>query len=148
MESNLTRFISIQEENNPSYSDAISFYDSAIKELESGKKVSHWIWFIFPQLTGLGSSHNSTYYGLSSIEEAKEYLNHPLLAERLIKCFEIVFDIDSDLFNVFEYDEKKVWACATLFSKANNQKSDLFDRVIEKHFNNQYHYKTPELLGL
>jgi len=148
MESNLTRFISIQEECNPSYSDAISFYNSAIKELESGKKVSHWIWFILPQIKGLGSSYYSTYYGLSGLEEAKAYLDHPILAKRLFKCFEIVLEINSNLVNVFEYDEKKAWACATLFSKANEHHSDLFDRVIEKHFSNQYHEKTLELLGL
>lgn len=148
MKSDLTRFISIQEENNPSYSYAISFYDSAIKELESGKKETHWIWFILPQLTGLGSSHNSTYYGLSGLEEAKAYLEHPLLAERLFKCFELILDTDTDLYTIFNYDEKKVRACATLFSKANDHHSDLFDRVIKKHFSNGYHKKTLELLVL
>ena len=143
-----SRFVSIQEENNPACSQGFSYYNSAIEEIKKGKKETHWIWFILPQIKGLGSSYYSTYYGISGLEEAKAYLEHPLLAERLFKCFELILETDTDLDTIFNYDEKKVWACATLFSKANDQHSDLFDQVIEKHFSNQYHEKTLELLGL
>jgi uncharacterized protein (DUF1810 family) len=148
MEYDLTRFVSIQEENNPACSQGFSYYNSAIEEIKNGKKETHWIWFILPQIKGLGSSYYSTYYGLSGLEEAKAYLEHPLLAKRLFKCFELILETDTDLYTIFYYDEKKVRACATLFSKANDHHSDLFDRVIEKHFRNEYHEKTLELLGL
>jgi uncharacterized protein (DUF1810 family) len=148
MEYDLTRFVSIQEENNPACSQGFSYYNSAIEEIKNGKKETHWIWFILPQIKGLGTSYNSSYYGLSGLKEAKAYLEHPLLAKRLFKCFELILETDTNLDTIFYYDEKKVWACATLFSKANDQHSDLFERVIEKHFRNEYHEKTLELLGL
>jgi uncharacterized protein (DUF1810 family) len=148
MEYDLTRFVSIQEENNPACSQGFSYYNSAIEEIKNGKKETHWIWFILPQIKGLGTSYNSSYYGLSGLKEAKAYLEHPLLAKRLFKCFELILETDTNLDTIFKYDEKKVRACVTLFSKANDHHSDLFDRVIEKHFNNQHHEKTLELLGL
>ena len=148
MQFELDCFHTAQNSNNFYYNYSITNYESAIKELESGKKDSHWIWYIFPQIKGLGSSYYSTFYGLSGLEEAKAYLEHPLLAERLFKCFEMILETDTNLDTIFKYDEKKVRACATIFSKANDHHSDLFDRVIEKHFNKQYHDKTLELLGL
>jgi uncharacterized protein (DUF1810 family) len=148
MKFELERFYIAQNSNNFHYSYSITNYESAIKELELGKKDSHWIWYIFPQIKGLGQSNDSTYYGLSGLEEARAYLEDHILAERLYNCFKLTLEMNADLFSVFHNDEKKVRACATLFSKANDHHSDLFDRVIEKHFNNQYHDKTLELLGL
>jgi uncharacterized protein (DUF1810 family) len=148
MQFELDRFHTAQNSNNFYYNYSITNYESAIKELESGKKDSHWIWYIFPQIKGLGQSNDSTYYGLSGLEEARAYLEDQILAERLYSCFKLTLEMNADLFSVFYDDEKKVRACATIFSKANDHHSDLFDRVIEKHFNKQYHDKTLELLGL
>ena len=148
MQFDLERFYSAQNSDNLHYNYSITNYDSAIKELKSGKKESHWIWYIFPQLKGLGNSYKSNFYGISGIEEATEYLAHPLLSERLFNCTQIILEMNDDLFNVMHNDEKKVHACMTLFSRANNHHSDLFDKVIEKHFKNELNSRTLELLGV
>lgn len=129
------------------YDSTISYYESAIEEIKSGEKQSHWIWFIFPQIKGLGISPDSDYYGLAGIDEAKEYLNHPVLSERLINCFKIVYNIDKDLYSIFKEDEKKVYACATLFSIANENHSEIFNLIIEKYFNKTNHFKTIQHLN-
>jgi uncharacterized protein (DUF1810 family) len=148
MQFNLERFYSAQNSDNLHYNYSITNYDSAIKELKSGKKESHWIWFIFPQIKGLGISYKNSYYGLSGIEEAKAYLKDSILAERLYTCIKLTLELNSDLFEVFKHDEKKVWACATLFSLANENHSELFDLLLEKHFNNIKQPATLEKLGL
>ena len=65
-------------------------YDRALAELKAGRKTGHWIWWVFPQLKGLGSSHNSTYYGLADEAEARAYLEHPILGVRYRECVKIV----------------------------------------------------------
>ena len=79
---NLNRFILTQDRD----------YDRAYIELKNGKKLTHWMWFIFPQIKGLGYSANSMFYGIESLEEAILYLNHPLLGERLITLCNILLD--------------------------------------------------------
>lgn len=147
MEYNLRRFLEAQNKENYFYDSPISYYESAIEEIKSGEKQSHWIWFIFPQIKGLGISPDSENYGIAGIDEAKEYLNHPVLSERLVNCFKILYNIDKDLFSVFKADEKKVHACATLFSLANDNHSEIFNLMIEKYFNKTNHFKTIELLN-
>jgi len=77
----LDRFVQAQE----------AFYERALAELKAGEKTGHWIWWIFPQLRGLGSSHNSTFYGLDDEAEANEYLRHPILGARYRECIAIVY---------------------------------------------------------
>ena len=72
---NLNRFLEAQEDS----------YAQALSEIQAGRKESHWIWYIFPQLAGLGYSHNAIYYGISGLEEAQAYLGHPVLGPRLIE---------------------------------------------------------------
>ncbi len=72
---NLNRFLEAQENS----------YAQALSEIQAGRKESHWIWYIFPQLAGLGHSHNAVYYGIRGVEEAQAYLDHPLLGARLIE---------------------------------------------------------------
>ena len=67
--------------------------DDVFKELKNGKKQSHWMWFVFPQLTALGRSATAKTYGIDSLEEAQAYLSHPILGERLIKCSETVLGL-------------------------------------------------------
>jgi uncharacterized protein (DUF1810 family) len=76
----LERFVQAQEKS----------YASALAELKAGRKTGHWIWWIFPQLRGLGTSHNSTFYGLADETEAKAYLQHPVLGARYRECISIV----------------------------------------------------------
>lgn len=78
----LERFVKAQEENGS--------YAKALAELKAGRKTGHWIWWVFPQLKGLGSSHNSTFYGLDDEAEAAAYLEHPILGARYRECVEVV----------------------------------------------------------
>ena len=78
----LDRFVQAQE--------AGGSYDCALVELKAGRKTGHWIWWVFPQLKGLGTSHNSTYYGLADEDEARAYLAHPVLGTRYRECAEVV----------------------------------------------------------
>ena len=86
MEYDLQRFISAQEHS----------YKTALSEIRNGKKVSHWIWYIFPQLKGLGYSQRSEYYGIKNIDEAKNYLAHPILGARLIEITEVLLNLERE----------------------------------------------------
>lgn len=79
----ISRFVQAQE----------NIYAEVVKELQRGKKTSHWMWFIFPQINGLGFSSTSKYYSIKTIEEAKEYLKHPILGNRLLECSNILLAI-------------------------------------------------------
>ncbi len=79
----LERFIQAQDKG--------ASYDRALEELRAGRKMGHWIWWIFPQLRGLGTSHFSTYYGLADVAEARAYLAHPVLGARYRECLKVVY---------------------------------------------------------
>lgn len=83
-DTDINRFICAQE----------NIYPQVIKELQNGKKTSHWMWFIFPQIVGLGFSSTSKYYSIKTITEAKEYLTHPILGMRLLECSTILLKIE------------------------------------------------------
>jgi uncharacterized protein (DUF1810 family) len=94
-------------------------YETALDELRSGRKESHWMWFIFPQLAGLGSSVMSRRYAISSLDEAKAYLRHPVLGPRLIECTRAVLDSGDNLSTLLPYpDDLKFRSCMTLFATA------------------------------
>jgi uncharacterized protein (DUF1810 family) len=108
-----------------------STYERALRELERGRKESHWMWFIFPQLRGLGSSENATFYGLRDIEEARAYLDHSLLRPRLERATRAVLDSNvavEDLLGTV--DAMKFASCMTLFSAAAGEHS-LYARALE-----------------
>jgi len=108
-----------------------SSYERALRELERGRKESHWIWFIFPQLRGLGSSENATFYGLRDIEEARDYLRHPLLGPRLERATLAVLDSKTPIENLLgSLDAMKFASCMTLFSAAAGE-SSLYARALE-----------------
>ena len=112
------------------------YIETAKNELRTGKKVTHWIWFIFPQLKGLGKSFVSNYYGLNSVEETREYFNDKYLKRNLIDCFKIVFkytDYELLLECLGELDTQKLHSCVTLFYVATRKK--LFKKIIDKFFN-------------
>ena len=122
---NLTRFIQAQDRD----------YDTALAEIRAGKKASHWMWYIFPQLKGLGRSSTSEYYGLSSIKEAQAYLSDPILKARLIEITDaVIAHKDKSAEEIFGgIDAKKLRSCMTLFSIAAPD-IPVFDAVLEQFF--------------
>lgn len=122
---NLNRFIEAQNRD----------YDIALAEIRAGKKVSHWMWYIFPQLKGLGRSSTSEYYGLSGIKEAQAYLSDPILKARLIEITGAVLaHKDKSAEEIFGgIDAKKLRSCMTLFSIAAPD-IPVFDAVLEQFF--------------
>ena len=122
---NLNRFIEAQNRD----------YDIALAEIRAGKKVSHWMWYIFPQLKGLGRSSTSEYYGLSGIKEAQAYLSDPILKARLIEITDaVIAHKDKSAEETFGgIDAKKLRSCMTLFSIAAPD-IPVFEAVLEQFF--------------
>lgn len=120
---NLQRFVDAQE----------GVVEGACAELRRGRKTGHWMWFIFPQLRGLGSSSMAEYYGITSLAEARAYLDHPLLGERLIECSRIVMLIEGrSLREIFgSPDDMKFKSSMTLFARAAAENS-IFIEAINK----------------
>jgi uncharacterized protein (DUF1810 family) len=124
-------------------------YAQAVQELRSGQKRSHWMWFIFPQINGLGTSVISCRYAIKSLQEAHEYLRHPVLGSRIIECTKIVNGLQgSSVRQIFGYpDDMKFCSSMTLFELASDSKSD-FAFALEKYFAGERDAKTYELVGL
>jgi uncharacterized protein (DUF1810 family) len=122
---NLQRFLDAQQRD----------FETARNELLAGRKRSHWIWYIFPQLKGLGHSHNSEYYGIGGLEEAMAYLKHPVLGTRLIELVTIVLGHKNktaeEIFG--SPDNMKFHSCITLFSLEPNA-DEVFKTAIEQFF--------------
>jgi uncharacterized protein (DUF1810 family) len=110
-------------------------YDTVIGELRGGRKRSHWMWFVFPQLRGLGSSPTAVRFGISSIDEARAYLAHELLGPRLRECAGLITQIDgSAAEEIFGWpDDMKLRSSMTLFARASDGNAD-FVAVLEKFF--------------
>ena len=105
-------------------------FDEAIKEIEAGKKQSHWMWFVFPQLRGLGRSTTAFLYGIRTLDEAREYLAHPILGPRLEQATQCVLEAGVPPQNIFgEIDGQKFASCMTLFGAASSPKS-LFNSAL------------------
>jgi uncharacterized protein (DUF1810 family) len=123
-------------------------YDRALSELRDGRKRSHWMWFIFPQLAGLGSSPMSHRYSIRSIEEAREYLAHPVLGRRLLECTQAVLSVDdlSATEILGSPDDMKLRSSATLFANVAGRGS-VFERILEKYYDGRRDSRTEELLG-
>jgi uncharacterized protein (DUF1810 family) len=124
-------------------------YDRALSEIRSGRKRSHWMWYIFPQLDGLGFSATSKRYSIKSIAEAEAYLSHPVLGPRLIECAEALLrNKDRSAFDILgSPDDLKLKSCATLFARVSPAGS-VFDRVLEKFYDGECDGKTLRLLGV
>ena len=110
-------------------------YDTVLAELRNGAKRSHWIWFVFPQLRGLGRSATAQHYGISSLEEARAYLAHPVLGPRLRECARLVAATDGrSVDEIFGWpDNLKVRSSMTLFSHATDDNGD-FRAVLDKFY--------------
>jgi uncharacterized protein (DUF1810 family) len=113
-------------------------YDRALSEIGSGRKHTHWMWYIFPQLEGLGRSWNSVHYSISGIAEAKAYLAHPVLGPRLVRCAEAALRHEgltaAAIFG--SPDDVKLRSSATLFASVSPSGS-VFHRIIDKFFQGQ-----------
>ncbi len=109
-------------------------FETALAELRAGRKRSHWMWFVFPQLRGLGHSSTARFYGIGSIEEARAYLAHPLLGPRLGLCTRIVLTSESSsLHAIFgSPDDMKFRSCMTLFSLATDDSNDPFRHALDR----------------
>ena len=113
-------------------------YDQVCAELRSGRKRTHWMWFIFPHIKGLGSSEMAVRFAISSIEEAKAYLENPVLGERLRECARIVVGLDGRTAEeIFDYpDDLKFHSSMTLFAKAAeiSEEDLVFSQALDKYF--------------
>ena len=122
-------------------------YVGALHEIKNGQKQGHWIWYIFPQIKGLGHSYNSEFYGISSIEEARAYLEHPVLGQRLREITQALLDCSnpsaSDMLGF--PDDLKVRSCMTLFDLV--APNDIFNSVLEKYYEGKRCEKTIWRLG-
>ena len=110
-------------------------YSTTLREIKNGKKVSHWMWYMFPQLRGLGTSFMANMYGVSGLAEAKAYLAHPVLSERLYElCGELLKHKDKTALEIFgDIDEMKLKSSMTLFALTSEDYT-IFDEVLESFF--------------
>ncbi|WP_454892368.1 DUF1810 domain-containing protein [Agrobacterium vacciniicorymbosi] len=110
-------------------------YEVALGELQAGKKRSHWMWFIFPQIAGLGTSETARLYAISGLVEARAYLDHPLLGARLVECTEAMLShSDHSAHDILgSPDDMKFHSCMTLFS-AVSETDVLFERAIHRFY--------------
>ena len=136
---NLSRFMQAQAGD----------YEQALSEIRSGRKRSHWMWYIFPQFDGLGFSSKSKRYSIKSIAEAKAYLAHPVLGPRLRECTEAVLGVEGrSAFEIFgSPDDVKLKSCATLFAFVSPEGS-VFERLLGKYYRGERGGKTLRLLGI
>jgi uncharacterized protein (DUF1810 family) len=124
-------------------------YKRALMEILSGRKRSHWMWYIFPQFAGLGFSSTSMHYAIRSLDEAKAYLAHPILGARLLECARAVVDLDGrSATQIFgSPDDLKMRSCATLFACVSPPGS-VFHRLIVKYYGGAFDDTTLDLLGV
>jgi uncharacterized protein (DUF1810 family) len=124
---NLERFVVAQ--------DAGQTYERAIAELRQGRKTSHWMWFVFPQIAGLGHSPTSRMYAITSLAEARAYLEHPVLGPRLAECAQVVCGVQGrSAEQIFGgIDAQKLRSSATLFALA-DPATQVFQRVLDQYF--------------
>ena len=133
----LSRFVKAQDK----------VYDRVLAELGSGRKRSHWMWFVFPQIEGLGFSSTTQYYSIKSLEEARRYLDHPLLGKRLRECAETILALEGlTASTIFGYpDDLKLKSSMTLFAGVAEGHS-VFSRVLEKYYRGNRDERTLAIL--
>ena len=137
MSSDLSRFLKAQDYD----------YDNALREIRSGRKRSHWMWYIFPQVQGLGFSSTAQYYAIRNLEEAKDYLAHPILGARLREISAALLELDGlSAHEIFGYpDDLKLRSCMTLFRLADLDDS-LFQEVLDKYYDGEPDSRTVDIV--
>ncbi len=133
---NLQRFIDAQARD----------YRAALAEIRAGRKRSHWMWYVFPQFHGLGFSSTTVHFSIKSADEARAYLDHPLLGSRLRECVDALLALDGcSAHQVFgSPDDLKLKSSMTLFARV-SPKGSVFERVIDRYYDGQQDQKTIEL---
>src|SRR5512135_3361195 len=134
----LSRFLKAQE----------GVYDRALVEVRSGLKRSHWMWYIFPQIDGLGFSSTTRHYAIKSLEEARQYLSHPVLGARLKECAEAVMSVQGkSASDIFGYpDDMKLQSSMTLFALV-SEPGSVFERMLEKYYQGKRDARTLQIVG-
>jgi uncharacterized protein (DUF1810 family) len=123
-----------------------SIFDAAFEELTAGQKQSHWMWFIFPQLEGLGQSEIAQKFALEDAEHAREYLAHPILGERLITLTEVCCNHGNlTAVDIFVHDAIKFHSCMSLFSLTHPDNT-VFKKALKQFFAGRYCQKTWQIL--
>jgi uncharacterized protein (DUF1810 family) len=137
----LERFIDAQDRDGT--------YEQALEELRRGRKRSHWMWFVFPQVAGLGQSSTSRYFALTSLDEAQAYVRHPVLGHRLRESIEALMETSSgsaeDILG--DIDAQKLRSSMTIFLRASPGDPDV-TRVLDRFFDGQPDSETDRLLKL
>jgi uncharacterized protein (DUF1810 family) len=138
MKSDLNRFLKAQEKD----------FENAMAEIKSGKKESHWMWYVFPQIKGLGFSQMSIYYSIQDIKEAKDYLDHPILGSRLKDItLEVLALKENNATRVFGIpDNLKLKSSMTLFASVDTSDDNIFVKVLQKFFKGEFDEKTIDLI--
>jgi uncharacterized protein (DUF1810 family) len=124
----LSRFVHAQEQN----------YDQALRELKLGRKQGHWMWYVFPQVDGLGSSPTAKLYSIKSEDEARAYLKHPTLGPRLHECAKAILGVDGKSAREIlgSPDDLKLKSCATLFAHVSPPGS-VFEQILERFYSGE-----------
>ena len=124
-------------------------YQDVIKELTSGRKLTHWMWYIFPQIQGLGMTSTSKFYAINSLSEANAYLRHPVLSSRIEECLGLVMNYGSlRVKDIFGYpDDLKFHSSLTLFSLS-KLRTDAFEQALNVFFKGQVDKRTMDILKL
>ena len=132
----LNRFLTAQERS----------YDAALAEIKAGRKRTHWMWYIFPQIAGLGMSSTAQYYSIQDRLEAEEYMEHPMLGARLLEISRALLTLESsDATAVMGYpDDLKLRSCMTLFAQVSDD--PVFEAVLDKFFGGRPDSRTLALL--
>lgn len=121
-------------------------YSTALIELRNGRKESCWMWYIFPQIKGLGMSPMAEYYGIETLDEAREYMANDVLRERLIEVSSVLLSINEDARTILGFpDDLKLRSCMTLFNLAAPEEA-VFQKVLDKFFDGKIDERTIELL--
>ena len=135
----LNRFVDAQVEN----------YHTALAELRAGQKRTHWMWYVLPQIGGLGHSSMSVRYAIRGADEARAYLNHPTLGPRLIECAEAVLAVENRTATQImgSPDDIKLRSCATLFSIVSQEDGSVFQHILDKYYSSERDSRTLERLA-
>lgn len=135
----MNRFVEAQEKK----------FAIALAEIKAGRKQTHWMWYVFPQIRGLGSSIPSNYYGIKDLKEAAEFLSHPLLGPRLIQISRALVELrENDVLNILgSPDDMKLRSSMTLFSRVKDT-DPVFEQVLAKFFKGEQDKRTLQLLSI
>ena len=128
---NLLRFVHAQDSGG--LYDGTGTYAEALQEVRAGHKRGHWMWYVFPQMKGLGHSEMAEFYGINGREEAKAYIEHPVLKERLVEICEAVLGNEHSAYEIFGADTIKFRACILLFASVS-------DIPVFKQIKNKYRW--------